>query len=1528
MKDLKSTWFSFLSFGMLCLASVPVAAQSGALQFDGTADYVTFGSASALGAGTFTVETWFKRTGPGVATGTGSGGLTAVPLMAKGRSENDGSNVDMNWFLGLSGDKLAADFEDMGSGLNHPVTGATPIVLDQWYHAAVTYDGTTWRLYLNGTLEATLAANATPRSNSIQHASLASALNSTGVASGYFQGVLDEARVWNYARSADEIATGRLTPIPSALGLVGRWALDEATGTMAADTSGNRVHGTLIGGPVWTTGSPMLPVPTVSLVSPADQSVVPGPTITFTGQAQDELGLTSATLYVGQPARSFTFSGPAQTEDTYISADAPNANYGTATSLNVDGATPHAHGLMRFLNVFGSAPGQVPPQSPIASAILRLNCNNYGALMKAYRLTQNWGQNAATWNQCSSGVSWVNPGADGLGSHATLELSADCTATGWRTIDVTAFVQEWSNGSENYGIVLVDSGTDGVDFYSSESASPPELIITLQPAQPLAAVATQTLSGTSATFSFTVPLQDSTDYVWNCQVQNSTGQQSWAPANFRLTVDGNYPDFPTVIAPASGATGVATSPTLEVRVTDPNTDALSVQIYGRTAQIDDPDFTIVVLPDTQNYSASYPAIFTAQTQWIVNNQAARNIVFVAQEGDVVDSPTTAQYGNANTSMSLLDGVVPYGLLRGNHETDSAMFNQYFPYTRYAGYSWYGGHYPANANDNSFQLFTVGRQKFLVLHLSFMPSSAVITWAQGVISSHSDYKVIIVTHAYVDESGNLTNGLDGTSTQYMWDGLVQPYANVCMVLCGHEHAEITRLDRTTDGRLVPQLLADYQTYANGGNGYLRLLRFSPSQNKVFVQTYSPYLSQYETDANSEFTLDVPLNEFKLIATQTGVASGSTASTIWADLALGTTYEWQAVVTDPTGRSTAGSTWSFTTRTSVNTAPSIAITGPTEGTVYPADPASVTITATASDTDGTIASVEFFSGTTSLGVATLPPYSVTASLGAGTHTLTAVATDDGGAQTISSPVHITVGGPPSAPGNLVAAAQSTTGILLTWTDSSASENGFEIYQSFTGTEYTSIGTVDPNTTSITITGLQPSTTYYFIVRAFNGAGGANSAPASATTLTPPPVPAAPSGLTAAPASDTAIDLSWTDNSTDETGFQIERSPDGASWAVVGTVGAGTTTVRNTDLVSGTVYYYRVSACNESGCSVPSAMTAAAPFIYSFATGEITVTGTLTGNRANTVADDSVYEQLTEKLAGGKPSTRYSALEHKWTFTVTPGQSVSFFLQAHQPISAEGDRFVFAYSTDDSTYQDMATTVLPASDDGSYQFFALPATLQGAVYVRVQDSDHTAGKTALDNLYVDHLLIRSDVSPVMAPPAAPVLQPATAGNETVTLTWAATSGATSYTVWRKSGNNEYAPVAAGLTATTYTDTGLANGTTYQYAVTAHNTFGASAYSSPVSATPQAPTVTQPPSNLAATGAKRKISLNWIQSPTAGITQNKIYRSTTSSGTYALLTTVPAATSYSDSVPSGTTYYYVVTAVSSSGESAASNSSGATAK
>ena len=246
-------------------SATPEESAGAALAFDGTDDLVTFGGAPGLGVSAFTVELWFQKTGPGVGVTTGAtqGIPSAVPLLTRGRVEGEGDSRDLNFFLGIdvASGVLVADFEDAASGTNHPVYGATAVTDDVWHHAAATYDGSTWTLLLDGALDAslTLADSPTPRSDSVQHAGLATAMTSGGVAeaAGFFQGLLDEARVWNYARSLEDVqATMNLeVPDPSS-GLVARWGLNEGTGTTAGDTSGSGVEGTLTNGPVWVAGRP------------------------------------------------------------------------------------------------------------------------------------------------------------------------------------------------------------------------------------------------------------------------------------------------------------------------------------------------------------------------------------------------------------------------------------------------------------------------------------------------------------------------------------------------------------------------------------------------------------------------------------------------------------------------------------------------------------------------------------------------------------------------------------------------------------------------------------------------------------------------------------------------------------------------------------------------------------------------------------------------------------------------------------------------------------------------------------------------------------------------------------------------------------------------------------------------------------------------------------------------------------------------------------------------------------------------
>lgn len=178
------------------------------------------------------------------------------------------------------------------------------------------------------------------------------------------------------------------------------------------------------------------------------------------------------------------------------------------------------------------------------------------------------------------------------------------------------------------------------------------------------------------------------------------------------------------------------------------------------------------------------------------------------------------------------------------------------------------------------------------------------------------------------------------------------------------------------------------------------------------------------------------------------------------------------------------------------------------------------------------------------------------------------------------------PPAAPSNLGATAASQTGINLTWTDNSTDETNFKIERSPDGaTGWAQIDLVGANVTTYANGGLTCGTPYYYRVRATNANGDSGySTTANATTVVCSP--AAPTGLRATAASPTQINLLWTDASNNETGFKIERSPDGVNgWSQIGTVGANVTTYANTGLTSNPPYFYRVRATNAGGDSVYS-------------------------------------------------------------------------------------------------------------------------------------------------------------------------------------------------------------------------------------------------------------------------------------------------------------------------------------------------------
>jgi Domain of unknown function (DUF2341)/Calcineurin-like phosphoesterase len=410
-------------------------------------------------------------------------------------------------------------------------------------------------------------------------------------------------------------------------------------------------------------------------------------------------------------------------------------------------------------------------------------------------------------------------------------------------------------------------------------------------------------------------------------IMNGARSASWVKAQYLSTSDqyitygveepvNHPPEKPFDPIPSNGATGVTTSPTLSVNVVDPDGDKMDVYFY-QPCPVNPPadNFTLVALPDTQIYSESYPNIFDNQTQWIASTAGNLKTVFVTHEGDVVNQNTqTIQWQRANNSMSKLDGNVPWAIAPGNHELDSntTNYNLYFGFDRFNGQTWYGGAYQ-NTNTNSYELFTGGDDDYLIFHLQYGVNDSVLAWANATIASYPNRRVIVTTHDYMDSSG--TRSTTGT---LIWNDFVAPHADqIFLVMCGHTLGEAKRTD-VVNGHPVYQLLADFQGRTNGGNGWLRTLEFHPVEDKIYVKTYSPYLANFETDSDSQFTLDYNMTHQAnspplLIGVDTTVSSGGIASIAWNGLNASTTYQWYTVAVDAFAASNQSDTWGFTTGT---------------------------------------------------------------------------------------------------------------------------------------------------------------------------------------------------------------------------------------------------------------------------------------------------------------------------------------------------------------------------------------------------------------------------------------------------------------------------------------------------------------------------------------------------------------------------------------------------------------------------------------
>ncbi len=472
----------------------------------------------------------------------------------------------------------------------------------------------------------------------------------------------------------------------------------------------------------------------------------------------------------------------------------------------------------------------------------------------------------------------------------------------------------------------------------------------------------------------------------------------------------------------------------------------------------------------------------------------------------------------------------------------------------------------------------------------------------------------------------------------------------------------------------------------------------------------------------------------------------------------------------------------------------------------------------------------------------------------------------------------GGIPLAPTELEAAPGNNT-IKLTWKASNGATS-YSVYRHITGAAYTTPVASNITATTFTDSGLANGTTYFYRIKAVNAFGSSSfSNEDSAIPAIPPPLPGVPTGLSATPG-DSTIKLEWS-AAANAASYNLYRgTTSGGQSSNPFATGVTTASYLDKNLTNGTTYFYKIAAVNTTGMSSLSAQVSATPRSNTLpAPGNLTASPgdalvTLKWSAVNTAASYNVYRGTA---AGGESATPIAT---GLTTTMFADTSVTNGTKFFYKVAAVNGAITSPLSNETSA---TPAPLLPApatltAAPGNGQIVLSWTAVPGAVRYSIYRGTVTNGELPAPVGYATALTFtntglangtqyfykvaavnlnnmagtqsdEASATPVGPPPAPTGLSPAAADKQ-ITLTWNPVPGADSYNVYAGvAANGEGAtPVAAGLTAATFVNTGLINGNVYFYKVTAVNSIGEGPRSAEVNSSPIGAPPTADPETLAA--------------------------------------------------------------------------------
>lgn len=279
------------------------------------------------------------------------------------------------------------------------------------------------------------------------------------------------------------------------------------------------------------------------------------------------------------------------------------------------------------------------------------------------------------------------------------------------------------------------------------------------------------------------------------------------------------------------------------------------------------DYSMALIGDIQSITYLHPEKLHYIYDWLVENADSKKIEMVIGLGDITDKDTDEEWELAKQEMQKLDGVVPYTIVRGNHDS----FGQYKNYFSYEEYKDTVDEAFSETMLSSYRKMTIGGVKYLFLNLDLTMSDSLIEWANAVIADNPDYNVIISTHIYLgtnkkplgesyqssfDRYGVVNNGDEA------WEKLYSQHENISMVICGHCPTDkiIVNQRQGVHGNTVTEMMVDPQgtDKAQEGVGLVAMLYFSNEGKTVDVEYYSTIKEAHYLQDN-QFRLEVEVVE---------------------------------------------------------------------------------------------------------------------------------------------------------------------------------------------------------------------------------------------------------------------------------------------------------------------------------------------------------------------------------------------------------------------------------------------------------------------------------------------------------------------------------------------------------------------------------------------------------------------------------------------------------------------------------------------